>query len=331
MTDSSAASGTTVTVPLDLRDCGQGVHAIDSGYFRPRLDAIHFIADAGEVAIVDTGTAHSVPRILQALGQLGHRPEAVRHVLLTHVHLDHAAGAGHLMQALPEARLAVHSRGARHMADPARLWAATIEVYGEAHVLRDYGAAQPIDAARIDVVGEGAELALGRRRIGVLDVPGHARHHLAFSDSSSGMIFTGDVFGLSYRELDTDGQAFIIPTTSPSQFEPDAAHDSVDRILALRPRALCLTHYSQVFDVPRLGAMMHRLLDAHVAVAERCRGMAPGGDRDARLLAGIREAVIAEAREAGVHHAPDRIDAVLGLDMGLNAQGLGIWLDTPPR
>ncbi len=327
---SDTASPAAVPLPVALLSFEAGIHAIDSGYYRPQLDAIHLIVDAGEVAIIDAGTTQSVPRVLQALRLLGLAPSAVRHLLLTHVHLDHAAGAGALMQLLPQARLAVHERGARHIADPSRLWAATIEVYGQAHVDEAYGAPVPVDAGRIDVVLDGAELSLGRRRLGVLDTPGHARHHLAYVDSASGHVFSGDVFGLSYRELDEGGQPFIIPTSSPSQFDPAQAHRSIDRILALAPEAVYLTHYAQVRGVPRLGAMLHRLLDAYAALGERCRHEA-GAVRHERLHEGMKALVLAQARQAGLRHADEMILAVLELDIELNAQGLGNWLDATAK
>ncbi len=323
---SDTVSLSPAPLPVELLRYEAGIHAIDSGYYRPQLDAIHLIVDAGEVAIIDTGTGQSVPRVLEALRLLGVSPSAVRHLLLTHVHLDHAAGAGALMQHLPHARLGVHERGARHIADPSRLWAATIDVYGEAHVARSYGSPVPVDAARIDVLPDGAELSLGRRRIGVLDTPGHARHHLAFVDSASGHVFSGDIFGLSYRELDQAGHPFIIPTSSPSQFDPAEAHRSIDRILALAPDAVYLTHYAQVRGIARLGAMLHRLVDAYVALGERCRHD-EGAARQARLHDGMKAVVLAEARSAGLRHADETILSVLGLDIELNAQGLANWID----
>ncbi len=311
---------------MQIHHYEHGIHAIDSGYYRPDLDAIHFIVDGGEVAVIDTGTNHSVARIVAALDELGCAPEAVRHVLLTHVHLDHAAGAGSLMQRLPNARLAVHARGARHLSDPRKLWDATVAVYGEAHVMNAYGALAPVPPERIEVVPDLAVLDLGRRQIQVLDTPGHARHHVVYHDSASGHVFCGDIFGLSYRELDRDGQAFIIPTSSPSQFDPQEAHQSIDRILALAPEAVYLTHFAQVRTVPRLGAQLHRMLDAYAALAERCRDT--GDARYSLLHEGMKAIVLNEAHRAGwQRHDEQRLLDVLGLDIELNAQGLVSWLE----
>jgi len=134
-----------------------GIYAIDSGYGRPQLAAIHLIVHEGRVAVVDTGNNASVPRVLAVLAGLGIPPQAVDWVMLTHVHLDHAGGAGSLMCALPNARLVVHPRGARHMADPQRLWEGTAAVYGAERAFSLYGRLVPVPAERIEAVA-GARL-----------------------------------------------------------------------------------------------------------------------------------------------------------------------------
>ena len=112
-------------------DYEHGVSAIDSGYVRPMLAAVHLIVEGGRAAIVDTGTNDSVPAVLEALAARGVPPGNVDWVMLTHVHLDHAGAAGLLARHLPNARVTVHPRGARHMVDPSRLLAGTVAVYGE--------------------------------------------------------------------------------------------------------------------------------------------------------------------------------------------------------
>ena len=108
----------------------QGIHTIDTGFVRPNFDAAYLVVQDGHAAFVDCGTNHSVPRMLDALGEAGLSPADVDWLMLTHVHLDHAGGAGELMAHLPNARLVVHPRGARHMIDPTQLWAGASAVYG---------------------------------------------------------------------------------------------------------------------------------------------------------------------------------------------------------
>lgn len=306
----------------DLLSYAHGIYAVDSGYIRPLLAAVHLIVENGRVAVVDTASNACLPRTLSALQTLGLSPASVDYVFLTHVHLDHAGGAGAMIQAFPAAKLIVHPRGARHMADPSRLFAAVQEVYGAAEAQHLYGDPIPIPVERIQEAGEGFSFDLAGRTLVCLDTPGHARHHLVLLDTRSGCLFTGDIFGMSFRELDVDGRPSIIPTTSPSQFEPPVMHQSVDRILSYRPPAVYLTHFAEVRDVPRLGGDLHRLIDAHVAVAERERDTGP--ERGARLLAGVWALMEQEAVQK--RWPADQWREVLRADIEISAQGLDYWL-----
>jgi len=303
-----------------------GISAIDSGYQRPLLDAIHLIVEGGRAAIIDTGVNSSVPLVLEALRGKGLRREQVDYVILTHVHLDHAGGAGQLLSHLPNARLTVHPRGARHMVDPSQLIESTIAVYGAEEARRTFGDIVPVPRERIVETAHESSLTLNGREFFFFDTPGHARHHVCVFDTKSGHLFAGDTFGLSYRELDCNGRQFAIPTTSPTQFDPLAAHRSLDLILGLQPGAIYVTHYSQVRDIVRMGADMHRLIDAHEQLARRERDA--GTARYERLKAGVTEIVLGEAQRYGWTLPREQVLAIFAGDIELNAQGLAIWLDS---
>ncbi|HPI61843.1 MBL fold metallo-hydrolase, partial [Zoogloea sp.] len=229
-----------------LTHFGDGIYAVDSGYTGPDVAAIHLIEEAGRAALVDTGNNDSLRHVLEALAETGLSADAVDYVLLTHIHLDHAGGAGAFMQAFPNAKLVVHPRGARHMAEPSKLFAGVSAVYGPERAKELYGELIPVPVARIIEAGDGHELDLGGRVIRVFDTPGHARHHVCYFDTKSRAFFTGDTFGLSYRALDVGGKPSIFPTTTPVQFEPEAMHASIRRMEAEQPTAMYLTHYAQV-------------------------------------------------------------------------------------
>jgi len=307
-------------------DYEHGISAIDSGYHRPMLDAIHLLVEGDRAAIIDTGTNHSVPLVLEALRQKGLVPAQVDFVILTHIHLDHAGGAGLFMQKFPGATLTVHPRGARHMADPARLIAGTIAVYGEGPTRAMYGDVVPVPPARILETPHAAAISLNGRELQFLDTPGHARHHVAIRDTRSGHVFAGDVFGLSYREMDAAGRQFIIPTTSPAQFDPQPYHRSIDLILGTRPAAVYVTHYSQIRDIEAKGEVLHRLVDAHAELG--LREKEAGAARPERLRAGVKRIVLDEARRWGSRLPDARILEIYSNDVELNAQGLGFWLDS---
>ena len=229
------------------------ITAVDTAYIRPGLAAAHVIQEGGRAAFVDVGTAHSVPYLLAALTELGIAPEAVDYVFVTHVHLDHAGGIGQLMQALPNARAVVHPRGAPHLTAPEKLVAASKVVYGEERFRVLYGDVVPVAAERVWTTTDGERLSLAGRPFACVHTPGHALHHHCLVDLDHAGIFTGDTFGLSYRELDTAKGAFIVPTTTPTQFDPEQLVASIDRLLAYAPRAMYLMHWSRVTDVARLG------------------------------------------------------------------------------
>lgn len=305
-----------------------GIHTIDTGFGRPTFDAAYLVVEHGRGAFIDSGTTHSLPHFLAAIETADLEPKDIDWVILTHVHLDHAGGAGELLKHLPYAKLAVHPRGARHMIDPSVLIAGAAGVYGEDEVRRSYGEIAAVPPERVVEAEDGFVIDLAGRALLCLDTPGHARHHIAIHDDRSSAFFTGDIFGLSYRELDSPGGAFIIPTTSPVQFEPDAAHRSIDRMLGYAPEAMYLTHYGRVTDVPRLANDLHETLDAMVTVAKRHVAAA---DREQRIEADFADLYVDRAVRHGVTMRREEIIQLLKIDIRLNAQGVAIWLDRGAR
>ncbi len=313
---------------LGSEDLGYGITAIDTGFHRPLFDASHLLVEKGRAAFVDVGTSFSAPVLMGVLAEKGLAPGDVEYLILTHVHLDHAGGAGELMRRLPRARLVVHPRGARHMVDPAKLWAGATAVYGEEVMRRQYGSVIPVERERVVEAADGFRLDLADRPLLFLDTPGHARHHVCVWDEASRGMFTGDTFGVAYRELASPRGAFLLPTTTPVQFEPEALHASVDRLLGFAPRFAYLTHYSRVTEVARLGGDLKRRIDELVALGRREHGRP---DRAERLRAGVRELFLRWAGEHGTPLRPERVIELLSADLELDAQGLEAWLDRERR
>ena len=315
-------------LPSYVEPLGHGVHAIDTGFHRERFDAAYLIVEQGRAAFVDTGTNFALPRLLGALDALGLARAAVEFVIPTHVHLDHAGGAGALMRELPNATMVVHPRGARHMIDPSALYAGALDVYGQAEMDRSYGTLVPVPADRVRTSDDGGTVELAGRALRFADTPGHARHHHCVWDEASRGWFTGDTFGLSYREFDVDGRPWILPTSTPVQFEPDELERSIGRLLAAQPQHMYLTHFGAVGDVERLGALQLELLRAMVAIAQRHRDAA---DRHAGLTADLMALYTDSLRAHGCTLPAERITGLLELDVHLNAQGIEAWLDREQR
>ena len=302
---------------------GEGVFAIDTEYQRPRLDASHLVVSAGRAAFVDTGTYFSVPNLLATLAALDLDTDAVDYIILTHIHLDHAGGAGRLAAALPRARVVVHPRGSSHLIDPTVLVAATKAVYGDQRFLDNYGKIIAIPADRVDEVQDGARLRLGHRTLEFMHTPGHALHHVCVVDREAAEVFTGDTFGVSYREFDTATGAFIFPTTSPTQFDPKQLHASIDRIVACRATRAFLTHYGRVQGLEPLGRDLHADIDAFVGIA---RGVAGDADRVDRMIPQLFEHLSARLDRHGFAGGDAARHAGLDGDIALNAAGLDAWL-----
>lgn len=301
-----------------------GITAVDTEYLHPGHAAAHIIQDSGRAAFVDVGTNYSVPYLLAALDTLGIARTAVDYVFLTHVHLDHAGGAGELIKALPNARAVLHPRGAPHMIDPDKLIAGSKVVYGEERFKVLYGELVPIPAERVDAAKDGQRYRLGARELELIHTPGHALHHYAVVDAAHRSIFPGDTFGISYREMDSPRGAFIAPATTPTQFDPDQFIASIDRMAAYQPEALYLMHYSRVTDVPRLAVALKSQIREFVRIAQR---HAQAQDRYAAIQADMLDLWLGLAADLGVTLPRPDIEKLLQVDLDLNTQGLVVWLD----
>ncbi|MGE5625530.1 MAG: MBL fold metallo-hydrolase [Bacillota bacterium] len=308
-----------------LQEFEHGIAAVDTDYVRPRLDASHVVVRDGRAAFVDTGTTHSVPRLLAALVALGVDRADVDWVLLTHIHLDHAGGAGELMKHLPNAKAVVHPRGAGHLVHPEKLIEGTKAVYGEAEFRRLYGEIPGIPAERLLQATDGMALRLGDSELRLIHTPGHALHHYCIVDEASSSVFTGDTFGISYRVFDTAKGPFIFPATTPVHFDPDQAHASLDRIMSYEPEAVFLTHYSRVTGLSRLAQDMHEGIDAHVRIARSLKEA--GEQRLEKMKKKLHAHLVQGVREHGCTLDQNTVDTWLKMDVDLNVKGLSVWLE----
>jgi glyoxylase-like metal-dependent hydrolase (beta-lactamase superfamily II) len=314
--------------PARLTRHPDGITAVDTEYIRPGLAASHIIQHRGGAAFVDVGTNYSVPHLLAGLQELAISPQDVDYVFITHVHLDHAGGAGLLLQSLPAARLVAHPRGAPHLIEPAKLIAASKTVYGEDLYRELYGELIPVPASRVITGEDGQHFDLRGRSFQLLHTPGHALHHYCLVDLAHHNLFTGDTFGLSYRELDTAQGAFGVPTTTPTQFDPVQLIASIDRLMATEPRAAYLMHYSRVTGLPAIAASLKAQIPELAAMALR---HADAADPYAAIYADMRALWIRLATRHGLAEPAARVDEYLSKDLALNTQGLISWLQRQRR
>lgn len=306
------------------RDLAYGITCVDTEQQRAGMAACYLLQHKGAAAFVECGTSHSVPSLLALLETKGIAREQVAYVMPTHVHLDHAGGAGALMRELPQAKLVVHPRGARHLIDPSKLLAGATEVYGAAALQKMYGRLEPVPESRVIVADDGHRLSLNGRELVFIDTPGHARHHYSIWDAHSRGFFSGDSFGLSYREFDGPQGPWLFPTTTPVQFEPEAWEQTLERYLSYSPQRMFLTHYGMVEGVPRLAEHLRRGIREYVRIA---LSLAAVPRRHQQLKEALMQLALHELADRDCALPELRCRMLLEADIELNAQGLGIWLD----
>lgn len=283
--------------------------------------ACYLLEDRGRAAFVETNTVAAVPRLLAALAEAGLPPEQVDLVVVTHAHLDHAGGAGELLRYLPNAVVLTHPKAAPHLIDPSRIRAGATEVYGEARFAELYGELVPIPPERVRAMEDGAQAWLADRPLHFLHTRGHANHHLVVHDPRGDAVFTGDAFGIVYPYLQGEGTV-AFPSTTPTDFDAEAAVASVDRIAGLRTGRVFPTHMGEQRDVAGIADALRRQLRVLGEAVDRADAEGLDGEAlDAHFAALAAEGLDAELRAHGYGDDPVARKLV-ALDAELNGQGL---------
>ena len=295
-------------------------HTIDCDIL-PEFTAAYLRVAGDECAFIEAHTSLALPRLLASLERAGLAKEAVRYVVVTHAHLDHAAGAGALLAACPNATLLAHPRAAKHLVDPSKLVASATSVYGEERFQKLYGVIQPIPQGRVRALEDGEFFDLGSAKLQVFHTKGHANHHFIVDDPAVDSVYTGDTFGLVYPALQKKGR-FVIPSTSPTNFDGPEAHKGIDKVLSLGRRFACLTHFGAFDDVAAIGQKLHAWISrAEEWVLDVARTTETDAEATARLTTAWRAAIESEASSRGLAFDAAAFE-LLKLDIELNAQGL---------
>jgi len=306
---------------VNVMNVVDGISVIDSEYYSKDFAAIYLLKQKNKVIIIETGTNYSVPYVKEALSQIGLSFSDVSYVIPTHVHLDHAGGAGLLMMQCQNAALVVHPRGARHLIDPSKLVAGAKAVYGENKFKEYYGEIFPIDANRVIQADDNFILDFDGRELRFIDTPGHARHHFCIWDKTTKSMFTGDTFGISYRDLDHQDELYILPSTSPVQFDPEALIQSINRIMEFKPERVCLTHFSAIKPTKKA---TNKLIESIHFVSNLAIKYADKNDSESIIYKKMMDYFLEGLNEIGFQnndYAKDR----LSLDVLINTQGLIYW------
>jgi glyoxylase-like metal-dependent hydrolase (beta-lactamase superfamily II) len=238
----------------------------------PRVIAAYVLPTDDGVALVEVGPSTTLPRLRAGLEVLGHALHDVRHVLVTHIHLDHAGAAGLVLQAAPDARMYVHEIGAPHVIDPTNLVRSATRIYGD-EMETLWGDIVPVSEERVTTVSDGDVLDLGGRELRVVYTPGHASHHVALYDRANDALFTGDVAGI---RIPPATNAF--PPTPPPDIDIPRWHASIDAIRQMAPQRLWLTHFGEVSEVEAHLSAIDAHLDDWLRNVERLVG--EGAERE---------------------------------------------------
>ena len=303
------------------------VITIDCLYERPRHAASFLMVEDGEAAFVETNTVHAVPILLDALGQKGVAPERVRYIIVTHIHFDHAGGTSVLLDHCPNATVLCHPRAQRHLVDPTRLIESAKRVYGAEAFERMYMPMHAIAEGRVRSMDDGAQLVFGGRTFTFVHTRGHANHHMVIHDSKSGGVFTGDAFGVEYDGERRSGKPFLLCSSAPIDFDPGEALASVDKIMALHPSRLYLTHYGELADAEAAAPVLKESITRLTAVAKAAAELSLHGEElHAFCVNGVRRAMqeLADGCGATLTEA-DR--AALESHIEVSAQGLAVYAE----
>lgn len=301
-----------------IYDYGGGIYGIDALYEGQGFAQVYILHSGGRAAVIETAHNASLPHIISAMEKLAIKQDDVDFVCVTHVHLDHAGGAGSYMREFPNARLLVHPRGARHMADPRKLVEGVHAVYGPEETARLYGEIIPVPEERITAPQDGDEFRFGSMALSCFDAPGHAKHHMIFMEKSTGALFAGDAFGISYPWMSGSNGQWVFPTASPVQFSPYDMAATVKRITSLNPSSVYLTHFGPISDIDAAAAQLTKEIWRYADTAEKC-----AGDKE-RIKAALAGCCRKQAEEYGCGDGA-AAEKLLAVDLELNSQGLAFW------
>jgi glyoxylase-like metal-dependent hydrolase (beta-lactamase superfamily II) len=316
------------TKEIKVKPVAEGIYEVETYYLnRENYACCYLVEDEGEVGVIETNTNHAVPFILGAIEKLGFRKEQVKYVMLTHIHMDHAGGTGLLMEHLPQAQLILHPRGRKHMINPEKLINSVKQVYGEDKYKQLYGEIKPIPKNRVTIANEEDRFPLGNREMVAYQLAGHAKHHIILYDKKTRSIFSGDNFGIGYPMMVFGTTRLVFPSTTPTQFEPDKALETYEKIIQLEPKRVLLTHYGAIEDIEGGYVQLRNWIQFSTKIAKK---RYDEGLRDDELIKILQADVWAhfekEVKGARGSGLTEDEKVLLDMDADLNAQGLAYYI-----
>ncbi len=301
--------------PIQLNE---RIHLIDGHDLGIKERTGIYVIQEEEITIVETSASPSIKYVKEGLKALGISLDEVKYIIVTHIHLDHAGGAGLLIQECPNAKVVVHPKGARHLADPSRLIAGAKAVYGDKFSAL-FEPILPINEDRLLVKGEGDKLTIGPNcQLEFLDTPGHANHHFSIYDPISNGMFTGDTVGVRYEQLIPDGVQLFLPSTSPNQFSPEAMKRAIDRFKKMQLDVIYFGHYGMAKEPNEVYRQVSNWLEIYVNEAKRVYAEQKGYE----VLAERLESLVREHLSGQGISDDHEVYNILQLDIEVSSMGL---------
>ena len=294
---------------------------IDCNYVMPGVAAAYLICCGEKACFVDNNTNHSVPALLSALKENGYTPEQVSHIIITHVHLDHAGGTGLLLTHCPNAVVVAHPRAAPHVIDPSRLVKSAQQVYGVDNFRKLYGDIVPVPENRVVIPADGEIIKVGDKSLQFIYTRGHANHHFSIYEQTTKSIFTGDSFGLAYPMLQHGSKPFLFPSTSPTDFDAAEARLSYDKILASGAERAYPTHFDVWSDMKGGYTMLNSYMNQIESLYNSLLAEPDATKIPALARAGFDAFFAEELKSRGITLSQQEKE-VLEMDIDLNAQGI---------
>lgn len=302
-------------IPPQTYKAADGITGVDTFMAGKTRVTSAYLLSAAEPALVETGPTTSVEAVKAGLSSLGLGPDDLAHIVVTHIHLDHAGGVGTLSAGFPRATVWVHDRGAPHLADPARLVDSAGRLYGHERLKELFGPVEPVPADRLRRLGEGDKVELGDRRLDVMYTPGHASHHIALADSLSGAVFTGDALGIHLPDV-----RVLRPATPPPDVDVERGVESIERIADRAETLLLFSHFGPVSEVKELCSIASSRLRRWADIVREALDETDDIDRITELLERRTADEFATALSEAQTPDLDRYNVLSSTKM--NAQGL---------
>ncbi|TGJ98792.1 MBL fold metallo-hydrolase [Leptospira langatensis] len=303
------------------------IRTIDCGYVEPGVACAYLLIDGNRASFVENNTNFAVPLLLEALKEEGLGPDSVDYIIITHVHLDHAGGTGELLSHCPNATVLSHPKASPHLIDPSRLIKSSIQVYGEENFHKLYGDIKPVPSERIRNMSDGEEISWGKRTLKFIHTKGHANHHFCIYDSLTNGIFTGDTFGIGYTLFRKGKDSLLFPSTTPTDFDPEEALLSIDKILNTGADKAYLTHFGVWEDIQAGASQMKEGIEA---MRNIWTSAAKTGFEGETLLAFCETRVRSYLEDQiRLRKLPfgEKEERFIGFDSQINAQGIAFKIE----